>query len=65
VPKILLWLMQLSLIARILIYFAGVENARQHWMRVTVYVVLIAVFARCFQWYFGKTIALLFVMTHI
>lgn len=31
-------------IARILIYFAGLENARNHWMRVTVYVVLIAVF---------------------
>jgi len=65
VPKILLWLMQLSVIARILIYFSGLENARQHWMRVTVYVVLIAVLVRCFQCYSGKTIALLFVVTHI
>jgi len=65
VPKILLWLMQLSIIARRLIHFVGLENARRHWMRVIVYVVLIAVIVRCFQWYFGESVALLFVMTHI
>jgi hypothetical protein len=39
---IVLVLGQLKVIAIILIYIVGLENARRHWMRVVIYVVIIA-----------------------
>ena len=56
--------MQLAFIAKILIYFAGLEDAQRHWVRVVVYVVLIAVIVTSFQRYFGESVASFFVMTH-
>ena len=62
--RILLGLTQLAFIAKILIYFAGLEDAQRHWVRVVVYVVLIAVIVTGFQRYFGESVASFFVMTH-
>ena len=62
--RILLGLMQLVFIAKILIYFAGLEDARRHWMRVVAYVVLIAVIVTGFQRYFGEAIASFFLTIH-
>ena len=62
--RILLGLTQLAFIAKILIYFAGLEDAQRHWVRVVVYVVLIAVIVTGFQRYFGESVASFFVVAH-
>ena len=56
----LLELLQVVFIAKILIYFAGLENARRHWMRVIVYAVVITGIVWCFQWCFGEAVASFF-----
>ena len=48
-PRSLLGLLQVVVIAKILIYFSGLENARRHWVRVIVYAVVITGIVWWFQ----------------
>jgi len=59
-PRSLLGLLQVVVIAKILIYFAGLENARRHSMRVIVYTVVIMGIVWWFQWCFGEAVTSFF-----
>jgi hypothetical protein len=59
-PRSLLGLLQVVVIAKILMYFSGVENARRHCVRVIVYAVVITGIVWWFQWCFGEAMASFF-----
>jgi hypothetical protein len=59
--QIVLVLGQLTVTAKILTYIVGLENARRHWMRVVIYVVIIAMVMR----WFGDAWASLYLKIHL